>query len=251
MADGGWRMADGEATPASRATHDTDKMKVARKEAGFGSYGFVETKIGIAVLGIVLAVLWPWASGLLQPVPIASRAAELVAPAVASTIAVPSGWRVVQDKDGSTVIQRQEPEWQRWIAPVLLFATAVAIFLTPLAWSPFWILLAALCGVLGYGIHLRPVEQSLKIAANGSVEMSGTARFSAIMGKSETVYAENVDTVLVHKEQPVAYFVYLKRGDRTGWRIYADSSADARAIAALVQSRLKPKPPADKPADKK
>jgi hypothetical protein len=219
-----------------------------RRARGFIPGIVVEINISITVLGIALAVMWPWSTGIYHLRSVDSMKAELVAP-VAATAAVPEGWTVAQGEGGATVIRRYEPGWQTWIVPVLALATVISIFVAPLQW-PFWLMLAGLCGAWGYGIALGPGNQSVNIATDGSVELRGAARFAGPVIRGESVDARNVETVLVHKDRPEVHLVFRKNESRTGWRIYADKSADAHAVGALVLSKLKP-PPAAKPDDKK
>ncbi|HET9403899.1 MAG TPA: hypothetical protein VFO57_04915 [Burkholderiales bacterium] len=220
-------------------------MKFRLKQAGFIPGMVIEINCAIAALGLAVVVLWSWSLMKYHPPAIDTMKAELVAP-VAATAAMPDGWTVAQGEGGATVIRSIEPGLPAWVFPVLLLGTLVSIFVCPLQW-PYWLFLAGLCGVWGAGIGLGgPGNQNVKIAADGSVELRGAARFAAIVVRGETVAAQNVETVLVHKERPEAYVVFRKNDTRRGWRIYADKPADAHAVGVLVQSKLKP-PPAAKP----
>jgi hypothetical protein len=220
-------------------------MKIESRQRGFIPGVVIEINIALAALGIAVAVLWPWSANPFRLLMIEPRAAELVAASPAGLTVVPEGWMTERGRGGSTTIQRIEPPALRWIVPALLVCTAIAIVVCPLQ-LPFWLLLAALCATWGYAIRAGPVEQSVTIHADGSVVLHGSARLARWISREETVAGKDIDTVLVHKADAVAYVVFLKGKARFGWRIYAASQADARAIAGLVLSRLKP--PATPPA---
>jgi hypothetical protein len=167
------------------------------------------------------------------------RAAELVAGSPADLAGEPEEWTAERGRDGSIAIRRIEPPALRWVVPALLVCTVIAIFACPLQ-LPFWLLLAALCATWGYAIRAGPIEQSVTVHAGGSVALRGSARLAGWISREENVAGKDVDTVLVHKDDAVAYVVYLKGKTRFGWRIYAASQADARAVAGLVLSGLKP-----------
>jgi hypothetical protein len=205
----------------------------------------MEINFSLAVLGIAVAVLWPWSANQFRPLTIEPRAAELVTPAPAGYAVVPEGWMLERGRGGNTVIRSIEPPALRWVVPALLACTVIAIFVCPMQ-LPFWLLLAGLCAAWGYANHAGPVEQSVTINADGSVGLRGSARLAGWISREETVAAKDVDTVLMHKAHSVAYVVFLKDKTRFGWRLYAASPADARAVAGLVLSRLKP--PATPPA---
>jgi len=222
----------------------------ARRQAGFIPGVVMEINFAIAILGIAVAVLWPWSANQFRPLTIGPRAAELVAPSPAGFAVVPEGWMVERGQGGITAIRSIEPPALRWIIPALLACTVAAIFACALQ-LPFWLLLAALCATWGYANHAGPVEQSVTINADGSVVLRGSARLAGWISREETVAAKDVDTVLVHREDAVVYVVFLKDKTRFGWRLYAASPANARAVAGLVQSRLKPPaPPPGLPAPK-
>ena len=215
-------------------------------QRGFISSVSIDINISIAVLLVAVAVLWPWSTMKYQHVPMEPIKAEVVAPA-AATAAAPAEWTVKQAEGGTTVIQRGEPAWQALIVPVLLVLTVISIFVAPLSW-PYWTLLVVLCGAWGYGATLGAGNQNMRVAQDGSVALVGMARFALLVAKTQAVPAKDVEAVLVHKQQPEAYLVFRMGDVRRGWRIYADTPADAHAVAALVQSKLKPpaKPEAGK-----
>ena len=216
------------------------------RQRGFIPGTVIEINVSLALLGIAVAVLWTWSTMKYHPVNMESFKAVVVAPA-AATVAAPAGWTVKQAEGGTTVIQRGEPAWQTLIVPVLLVLTVISIFVAPLSW-PYWTMLVVLCGAWGYGATLGPGNQNMRVAQDGSVALVGMARFALLVAKTQAVPAKDVEAVLVHKQQPEAYLVFRVGDVRRGWRIYADTPADAHAVAALVQSKLKPPPaPAAKP----
>jgi hypothetical protein len=214
-------------------------ISIARRQSGFVPGFVMEINFALAALGMAVAVLWPWSANQFRPLTIEPRAAELVAASPAGVAVVPEGWAVERGRGGSIAIQRIELPALRWIVPALLVCTVIAIFACPLQ-LPFWLLLAALCATWGYAIRSGPIEQSVTIHADGSVALRGSAHLAGWISREEIVAGKDVDTVLVHKADAVAYVVFLKGKTRFGWRIYAASQTDARAVAGLVLSGLTP-----------
>jgi len=198
----------------------------------------MEINIALAVLGVAVAVLWPWSAHSFRPLAIEPKAAELVVPATAAITLMPEGWTMARGRGGTSVMLRTEPPALRWIVPALIAATAISVFACPLQ-APFWLLLAGLCGIWGYAIHAGPLAQSVTINADGSAALQGSARLAGLISREETVAAHDMAGVFVHRARAEAYVVFLKGKTRYGWRVYAASPADAHAVAALMHSRLK------------
>jgi hypothetical protein len=197
----------------------------------------IEAQISLAALGIVVAVLFYWSGDAFRPLGIEPRKAELVVPAPGSILSLPAGWTVTGEPGKAAAIHRDEPIWLKLVVPVSIAAAAVCAFLFPLS-PPFWALLVLLCGVWGYGIYGNPVEQSVSVAADGSLTLHGSARLAWIAQRTESVPAKAVETVLLHKDRPEVYIVFTRDQTRVGWRVYADSVADAQALAALALRQL-------------
>jgi hypothetical protein len=213
-------------------------MGRARTEAGFVSHVVVDIQISLVALAVAVAALLPPAFGQLGPVAMEPKlASELLEVKPDGGVHVPAGWTFARNRDGTTGLARSEPAALRWVAPVLLVAAVVMMFVCPLQ-LPYWLLLAALCGAWGYAVHAGPVEQSVRIRTDHTITLRGSARLNGVLGRSVTVPAKDVETVLVHDRRAEAYFVYRVGREKYGWRIYADTPADARALAALIGSSL-------------
>ncbi len=198
----------------------------------------IQINIALAALGIAVAVLWPWSAHSFRPLPIEPGSAEFAAPATTAIVLVPQGWMLARGQGGAAVIRSTEPPALKWVIPGLLAAAVFAIFACPLQ-VPFWLLLAGLCGTWGYAIHAGPLDQSVTIHADGSIVLRGSARLAGLISREERIAASDVVAVLVRKARAEAHVVFLRGKARYGWRLHAASPADARAVAALVQSRLK------------
>jgi hypothetical protein len=216
----------------------------SRRQAGFIPGMVIEINIALVILAVAVGILWQASTMKFRPQGVDAMKAELVAPAATSA---PTEWGVAPAID-MTYIAKTEG-WTGLIVPVLLVATVISIFVAALYW-PYWVTLVALCAAWWYGLESAPGNQSVKFDKDGAVQLLGAVRFAAFMGASEKINLKGVEGVLVHKERPVAYLVFRKDERRLGWRIYADSQAEAHAIAALLQSSFQP-PAAAKPEAKK
>jgi len=200
----------------------------------------IQINIAIAVAAVVVGLLLPASQWKFKPLPVDPKATVFVAPA-AVIASAPAGWTVAPQEGGGVSLRKAESPWTAWVVPALIVATVVTIFTAALYW-PYWLALVLLGATWWYGLESAPGLQSVKIAADGALELKGAVRHTAVIGGSEKVGAKEFDTVLVHKERPEVYLVYQRDKKRLGWRVYADTPAEAHAIAALVQSRLKPAP---------
>jgi hypothetical protein len=201
----------------------------------------IEINIAIAVAAVLVGLLLPASQWKFKPVPLEANPALLVAPA-AAVASAPAGWTVAPQAGGGISLRKAESAWTAWVVPALIVATVVTIFTAALYW-PYWLALVLLGATWWYGLESAPGLQSVKIGADGAIELKGAVRHTAVIGGSERVAAQEIETVFVHKEHPEVYLVYQRDKERRGWRIYAETPAEAHAIAALVQSHLKPPPP--------
>ena len=210
-----------------------------RRQAGFIPGVVMEINLALAALALAVVVLWSWADGPLRPPLVDANDPALVAPAAGPNPVPPQAWTLTHAPNGSVVLQRAEPVGLMWIIPILIAAALVVAFVLPLMW-PFWLALAILCAVWTYANSSDPVSQSITLAKDGSVTWRTSARFAGIIGRSQSVAAKDIENVRVHKDRPEVYIVYLvDTNRRRGLRLYADSAADAHAIAALALARLK------------
>ena len=219
-------------------------------QRGFIPGVVVEINIAIVVALVLVGILLPASQWKFKPQSIEPNPAYLVVPA-AATPSAPAGWPVAPRAGGGIDVRKAESPWTAWVVPALLVAVVVTIFTTALYW-PYWLALVLLGATWWYGIESTPGLQTVKIGADGAIALAGAVRHTAVIGGSEKLDAKDVETVLVHKDQPVAYLIFRRDKKRLGWRIYAETQAEAQAIAALLQSKLKPPAPLpDKPEAKK
>ena len=196
----------------------------------------IEINIAIVILLVAIGILLPASQLKFKPVPVDPKPVEFVAPA-APAGSFPEGWGVAMSMDPLAIVRSYNP-WTMWIVALLLVVTAVTVFVAALYW-PYWVALIVLCAAWWYGLESIP-SQSVKITADGTMELRGYVRFAAPVGGIEKLSVKDIETVLVHKERPEAWVVFQRDKRRLGWRIYAETAAEAHAVAALLQSQLKP-----------
>lgn len=217
-----------------------DSVSARSRQSGFIPGMVIEINIALAVAAVVVGLLLPASQWKFRPVPVDPRAAVFVVPG-AAVASAPAGWTVAPQAGGGVSLRKAESAWTAWVVPALVVATVVTIFTAALYW-PYWLALVLLGATWWYGLESAPGLQSVRIGADGALELKGAVRHTAVIGGSEKVAANEVETVFVHKDLPQVFLVYQRDKKRLGWRIYADTPAEAHAIAALVQSSLKPAP---------
>ena len=213
-------------------------MNSGRGQTGFIPGAVMDINFGIAAMGIAIAIMVSLTSFHLKPRPLDANQPGLAAVGAIAAPAVPEGWRMIEARDGTTVIRHIEPFVQLWAVPALLVLTLVTLFIMPLR-IPFWLLLVCTCGVWWYGATSSPVTQYVTIQADGSVELRRSAHLVGFMSHRETVAAKDLESVLAHRERPEAYVTYWREKRKIAWALHADSPGAASALATLVRSRLK------------